>query len=153
MTHTGEQLAMLKKFGLRYNPDLVILGFALGNDFFDADPYRKRIAFNNAYADIDKRHELRIGGHPVILPSRLFWMVIEKYLIYAESWRASIEARTLPQQQQQQPLLSTTTYLRIERSRLDFFNSNAFREGRYQQNINYSFQSSSGMDDLLKSPN
>jgi hypothetical protein len=150
MTHTGEQLAMLKKFGLQYNPDLVILGFFMGNDFVDANPYRKRIAFNGAYADIDKRHEHRILGYPIILPSRLFWVVIEKYLILVESRRARIEARSV---QQQQPIFSENTYLDIERKRLDLFNSNSFREGRYQQNINYIFQSISEMDDLLKSRN
>ena len=31
MTHTGEQFAMLKKYGLQYHPDLVILGFFIGN--------------------------------------------------------------------------------------------------------------------------
>ena len=45
-THTGEQLAMLKKYGLQYNPNLVVLGFFVGNDFRDADPERKRIIVN-----------------------------------------------------------------------------------------------------------
>ena len=39
MTDTGEQLAMLRKFGLQYDPDLVILGFFVGNDFVDARRY------------------------------------------------------------------------------------------------------------------
>ena len=33
MTQTAEQLVMLKKYGLQYHPDLVILGFFVGNDF------------------------------------------------------------------------------------------------------------------------
>ena len=59
-THTGEQLIMLKKFALQYHPDLVILGFFAGNDFFDADPNRKRIVVNKYFHDIDKRYELRV---------------------------------------------------------------------------------------------
>jgi hypothetical protein len=59
MTHTGEQLAMLKKYALEYNPDLVILGFSAGNDFFEADPNRKKLVVDDVYVDIDKRSELR----------------------------------------------------------------------------------------------
>lgn len=150
MTHTGEQLAMLKKFGLQYNPDLVILGFFMGNDFVDADPYRKRIAFNGAYADIDKRHEHRILGYPVVFPSRSFWMVMENGQILAESRRARMDTRDL---QQPQPLFSENTFLNIERKRLDLFDANSFREARYQRNINYIFDSISEMDDLLKARN
>ena len=46
MTHTAEQLVMLKKYGLQYHPDLVILGFFVGNDFIDGNPNRKRIVLN-----------------------------------------------------------------------------------------------------------
>src|SRR5215813_15452488 len=57
MTHTAEQLVMLKKYGLQYHPDLVILGFFVGNDFIDGNPNRKRIVVNDLYIDIDKRRE------------------------------------------------------------------------------------------------
>ena len=53
-THTGEQLAMFKKFGLPFQPDLVVLGFFAGNDFVDAEPFRKRIVLNGMQIDIDK---------------------------------------------------------------------------------------------------
>lgn len=69
-THTGEQLVVLKKYGLQYNPDLVILAFFAGNDFFEADPNRKRIVVNGCLVDIDKRHEHRFLGYPVITRSR-----------------------------------------------------------------------------------
>lgn len=65
MTHTAEQLEMLKKYGLQYNPDLVFLSFFIGNDFVDADPNRKRIVVNDVYFDIDKRRELTFLGYPI----------------------------------------------------------------------------------------
>src|SRR5258708_5504885 len=65
-THTGEQLIMLNKFGLQYNPDLVILGFFVGNDFRDADPNRKRIVVDGCLVDIDKRYESRFLCYPII---------------------------------------------------------------------------------------
>ena len=55
MTHTGEQFAMLKKYGMQYHPDRVLVGFFTGNDFIDADPNRKRIVVNDTYFDIDRR--------------------------------------------------------------------------------------------------
>jgi aryl carrier-like protein len=149
-TSTGEQLAMLKKYGLQYNPDLVILGFYVGNDFIEADPYRKRIAFNGVQADIDKRHEHRILGYPIILPSRSFWILLQRYLTFTDSWRARREQQSLGQPQ---TLLSERSYLRVEGRQLDFFNLNSFREGRYKPNINYIFQSISEMDSLLSSRN
>ncbi len=87
-THTVEQLAMLKKYGLQYNPDLVILGFFAGNDFRDADPHRKRIIVNDLYVDIDKRKELIIFGYPIIGKSRLLLFVEQKYKVWQELRRA-----------------------------------------------------------------
>jgi hypothetical protein len=90
-THTVEQLAMLKKYGLQYNPDLVILGFFVGNDFRDADPHRKRIIVNDLYVDIDKNKELIIFGYPMIGKSRLLLFIQQKYKIWQELRRAKKE--------------------------------------------------------------
>jgi len=87
-THTVEQLAMLKKYGLQYNPDLVILGFFVGNDFRDADPHRKRIIVNDLYVDIDRREELIIFGYPIIGKSRLLLFVEQKYKVWQELQKA-----------------------------------------------------------------
>ena len=139
---------MLKKFGLQYNPDLVILGFFMGNDFVDADPYRKRIAFNNAYADIDKRHEHRILGYPFVFPFRSFGLWSKNGQILAESRRARMDTQTSS---------SRNLFLREHLSQhrkesgLDLFDANSFRStSPYQRNINYIFERISEMDDLLK---
>ena len=149
-THTGEELAMLKKYGLQYNPDLVVLGFFVGNDFVDADPDRKRIVVNGSYVDIRKSREHRFLGYPIIAQSRLLLFIEQKYRVYAESRRAQREARGQPE-----PLgtLSEETYLGIERARLEFFNSNPASLKRWLANIDHIFQSISEMDALLKSRN
>lgn len=149
-THTGEQLLMLKKYGLQYNPDLVVLGFFCGNDFLDADPDRKRIIVNNVYIDISKKHEHTLLGYPLIPESRLLLFLTQKYRIYAEFRKAASEAQS---QKAQLGTLSEETYLNIERARFEFFNANPSYAGRFQPNIDYILQSISEMDALLKSRN
>ncbi len=149
-THTGEELAMLKKYGLQYNPDLVVLGFFVGNDFVDADPDRKRIVVNGAYVDISKSREHKFLGYPIIPQSRLLLFLEQKYRVYAETKRAATEARGQPEQP---GTFSEETYLSIERSRLEFFNSSPASLKQWQANIDYIFQSISEMDALLKSRN
>ena len=89
MTHTAEQLVMLKKYGLQYHPDLVILGFFVGNDFIDGNPNRKRIVVNDLYIDIDKRREHIILGYPIVFQSRLLVYVKQKYKIFTELRKAA----------------------------------------------------------------
>jgi hypothetical protein len=84
MTHTGEQLAVLKRFGLKYHPDMVVLGFFVGNDFIDGDPYRKRIVLNETFIDIDRREEAVFLGYPILAKSRLIEFVKQKIRILSE---------------------------------------------------------------------
>jgi acetyltransferase AlgX (SGNH hydrolase-like protein) len=149
-THTGEELAMLKKYGLQYSPDLVVLGFFVGNDFVDADPDRKRIVVNGSYVDIRKSREHRLMGYPVIAQSRLLLFLEQKYRVYAEARKAQTEARGQPAPA---GTFSEETYLGIERARLEFFNSNPATQKQWQANIDYISQSISEMDALLKSRN
>jgi len=148
MTHTGEQLAMLRKFGLQYNPDLVVLGFFVGNDFVDADPDRKRIIVNGIYVDISRSHEHKLLGYPIVPQSRLLLFLKQKYQIWEESRKAKTEAVA-----KQPGSFSEETYLGIERSRLEFFNSSPSRLKHLQANVDYILQSISEMDALLKSRN
>jgi lysophospholipase L1-like esterase len=95
-THTAEQLAMLKKFGLQYNPDLVVLGFFTGNDFFDAHPFRKRIVYGGAVTDIYTNRSLytTLWGQPVMLKSRLLLFLRERWLEYSQFRRAPAPQNT-----------------------------------------------------------
>jgi lysophospholipase L1-like esterase len=140
-THTAEQLAMLKKFGLEYNPDLVILGFFAGNDFIDADPNRKRIIVNDTFVDIDKRRERTLLGRPIILRSRLYLFLRQKYTVWKELKDAG----------QPNGSFSREAFLYIERARLDLFSLRAAKEQKYQPHIDYILQSIAEMDALLKS--
>ncbi|MCL4303774.1 MAG: hypothetical protein KJ077_49280 [Anaerolineae bacterium] len=97
-THTGEQLVALKKFGLQYNPDLVVLGFFVGNDFFDAVPWRRRINVGGSQVDIDTRKETEItflGQLVVPLQSRLYLFLRDQWATYKY---LQIQRQAQPQQ-------------------------------------------------------
>ncbi|MDY6802312.1 MAG: SGNH/GDSL hydrolase family protein [Cyanobacteriota bacterium] len=167
-THTVEQLAMLKKYGLQYNPDLVVLGFFAGNDFRDADPHRKRIIVNDLYVDIDRRKELIIFGYPIIGQSRLLLFVEQKYKVWQELRRAKKEAKK-PQvsllvadagggaiAQNNEPekspgILSQDAFLQVEKSRLKFCKKEDLQRGKRDKNINYILNGISEMKALLDS--
>ena len=143
MTHTGEQLSMLKKYGLQFEPDLVVLGFFTGNDFIDADPNRKRIVVNDTYVDIDKRHAISLFGYPIIRRTRLLLFLQQKYTVFREQLRnrpADPAAAV--------GTFSEETFLSIEKSRMEFCNLKTPQ--RYAPNIEFIFQSLREMRDILK---
>lgn len=168
-THTGEQLAMLKKYGLQYNPDLVVLGFFAGNDFRDADPERKRIIVNGIYIDIDKKDELIIFGYPIIGKSRFLMFLQQKYQVYQELQNAkqdsaklsnnflfatvNLPSSPIAEREQSPGILSNKAFLRVEKSRLKFCKIRDLLEGERDDNIEYIFNSISEMQELLKSRN
>jgi lysophospholipase L1-like esterase len=80
-THTGEQLALLKKFALQYQPDQIVLAVFAGNDFYDADPRRTRIAVGGGMMDVfaDRDLYLVLFGQPVVMQSRLLLFLQEKW--------------------------------------------------------------------------
>ncbi len=93
-THTAEQLVLLEKFGLLYEPDLVLLAVFAGNDFYDADPQRKRIAIGGGMTDIflDRDFYAVFRGQPLILKSRLLLYLQEKW----RSWEREIGRTSNP---------------------------------------------------------
>lgn len=151
-THTAEQFAMLKKYGLQYGPDLVFLGFFAGNDFIDAGPHRKRIIVYDTYIDIDKRYELTLLGYPIIPKSRLVHLVKQKYKVMRELAKARREtqAKGTPTKERG-GTFSEETFLTIERIRLEFCNVGSSRDTAFDDRINYILQSISEMKDLLDS--
>ena len=151
-THTAEQLAMLKKYGLQYDPDLVFLGFFAGNDFIDADPHRKRIIVYDTYFDIDKRYELTLLGYPIIAKSRVLHLVKQKYKIMRELARARGETRSKDTLAKERGgTFSEETFLNIERIRLGFCNVGPSRAKAFDDRIDYILQSISEMKALLDS--
>ena len=154
MTSTAEQLEMLKKDGLQYNPDLVFLGFFMGNDFMEADPNRKKIVVNDVYFDIDKRGEITFLGYPIVLKSRFVHFVKQKCTVFRELAKFRSVAKTKTDSAvKEEGTFTIDNFLRIEKARLEFFNVEKYQAKKYQQKIDYIFQSIDKIDQLLKSRN
>jgi hypothetical protein len=152
-TQTAEQLIMLKKFGLQYNPDLVILGFFAGNDFFDGVPNRKRIVVNKYFFDIDKRYDLRVLGCPIIPRSRLWLFLKNKFesdAIDAAAKREGQEWARATGEPEPFQNIPADTYFRLQRARLELFNRTTSTDA-FGANIAYIFKAIDEMNELLKS--
>ena len=149
MSHTGEQRVLLEKYGLRFEPHLVVLGFFVGNDFLDADPRRKRIVVNDTYLDIKKGRELTLFGYPIVRRSRLLAFVKQKYRLFREGprYEASEQAE---ETSAAQGTYSEETFLSLERDRLEFCNLKSHAQGTYAANIGYVFDSVRAMRDMLR---
>ena len=141
MTATGEQLAMLRKYGLQYNPDRVVLGFFAGNDVLDASRYRKRIVVGDTYFDIDAREERIVLGRPWVGQSRLVAFVKQR-------WRAHNAV-----QQVHGPRDTITfepdVYLSIEQQRMQVFNTARIAKGDFAEAYSVAFENLAAMQDLL----
>jgi hypothetical protein len=149
MSHTGDQLVLLKKYGLQFEPQLVVVGFFAGNDFLDADPVRKRIVVNDTYVDIKRKREVSLFGYPMVPRSRLITLIKQKYKLYREAPRFESSERA-QDKSAEQGTLSEETYLSLERARLDFCNLRSQQQGTYAGNIRYIFDSLREMRDVLR---
>lgn len=162
-THTGEQLELLKKYGLQYNPDLVVLGFFVGNDFIDANPYRRRIAVAGTTIDIDTRtdREIILFGQLLIPQSRLYLFIKERWATYKYlQTHQTIQADPLKPPMLEQSTATpevtdgqayTAAYLQLELTRMQM--SNWAYAPEFQQNEAYIFNRLLEMRDLLAGKN
>lgn len=146
MTHPGELFGILRKFGLRYRPDLVVLGFFAGNDFTDADPHRKRVVVNGVFLDIDthQERELRFLGLTIVKKSRILLILKQKFpalvkLIIPSELREDDEI-----------VIMQKDFLKIKKGIMDFNNLNIYRRGYFQENIKYVFNTIREMNNLLR---
>jgi hypothetical protein len=152
MTHTAEQLPLLRRFGLQYHPDLVVLGFFAGNDFFDGSPHRKRIVVNDTLIDIDPADEIVVFGYPIVPQSRFFAFVRQKWIVakqlsplrnFLEGIRHLTPWRTDATSAEVTPptpagTFPRETYLDIEDHRLQVFDSRTVRhDGEWAGNVDY----------------
>jgi lysophospholipase L1-like esterase len=147
-THTAEQLVALRKFGLQYAPDLVVLGFFAGNDFLDADPWRKRIIVNDVRLDIDRREERVWLGRPVV-PVWRFGAFLSQRAKALAATHAKAEANP-PQGERGAVTFSEDQFLSIERGRLEIANVDAHREGRFDERLQHIFGALDAMAALLE---
>ncbi len=115
-THTAEQLPLLKRFVLQHNPRLLILGFFVGNDFVEAYPWRRRIAFGGATTDIDLREgkEWVLWKQPLLLRSRAMLLIRNRILEYQNRGKGPQASLEMSKQQ----------YLKLEFGRMQFANLN-----------------------------
>lgn len=150
-THTVEQLAMLKKYGLQYTPDQVALGFFVGNDFLDADPNRKRIIVNDLFIDIDKRNEFILFGYPIIPKSRLLTFIEQRYKIWMEEAKAKKDGEKDEKEGKGKGFFARETYLKMVLAKLEFCNVAGLNSGDRNPRINYILNSISEMKRLLDS--
>jgi hypothetical protein len=139
---------MLKKFGLRYAPDLVVLGFTAENDFYDAAPHRKRIVVNGLYVDIDPRTERTWFGYPMIPMSRLLLFASQQLRIRSElaHGRSEAEMLGLPGNE---AVFSEETFLHIQGERMQFCRLDDLRAGAYSAHIANIYTSLAAMKALL----
>jgi lysophospholipase L1-like esterase len=123
MTHTGEQFALLKRTLPILDPDLVVLAFFAGNDFMDAQPFRKRIVANDALIDIDSRREMRLFGRPIVFQSRA-WTLVKQEM---RRRREVVEA--------EEGTFTLEAHEGIARVKLRFFHRDAAAESRFTERI------------------
>ncbi len=151
MTHTGEQLEMLRKYGLQYDPDLVIHGFFVGNDFVAAHRFRKRIVVNDTWIDIDRRHERTLFGYPFVASSRLYHVVRHRLKLLLERFRSAGGTRAGDDPADVEGAFSEQTFAEIERKRMEFCNVRKQKAGMYADQVAFAKENLTGMATLLES--
>ena len=144
-THTGDQLALLKAYGLHYHPDLVVLGFQAIGDFADADPYRRRVVLNGAFVDLDVRSHFNIAlwNRPIVPRSRL-WVLI------SQSWQSLREAVRKRRGAGPQGAFSEERFLDLKRTQLEFCSYRAWQQGTFNPRIAHVGVSITALQQLLR---
>ncbi len=130
-THTAQQLELLEAAGLDWQPDVVVLGFFAGNDFFDAVPHRRRILIGGGFVDLDPRRDFEwvLFGRPIVPRSRLAAWIHHAAVQLRESVTGADQA------------LAPATYFDIKRRYLGFYDPATHRQGRFDTQIAYIFAS------------
>jgi len=141
-TQTAQQLALLKKYALQYNPDMVVLGFYTGNDYLEGDPHIKRIVVNDSYINLARDRETTFFGYPVIPQSRLITFVQQKYKALTEAYLRGSDG-----------ILTETAYQQVIFDRMDVTSLKSSQAGKYNQNFSYILDSLAEMSQLLQSQN
>ncbi len=149
MTHTGEQFEILRKYAIRYNPDMVLLGFCAGNDFFDANPYRKRVVLNGTYFDVDSRKEISIFGMLLLPKSRLFEFIKQKLVILISRLKAQSD-REAPAGERGFMIMNRYNFLRKLSIWMQFWDVSLLRQGYFQGNIYFIQKQLTTMNNYLK---
>ena len=147
MTCLAEEVAIVRRYGLQYQPDLVVLSFFCGNDFLDASSYQKRIVVGESYFVIDARYERRLPGYELLRWSRLWQYLGQRYTLAWERWRcrgtdaADPYSATAPDTllrrapRQEDCTFSLQDYLTLVSRRLAFCERAAQQRGDFRANV------------------
>ena len=137
---------MLHKYGLQYHPDLVLLGFFVGNDFVEAQPWRRSIIYGDTFVKLDTRTEREtvVLGQPLLWRSRLAALIRLKWL-HLQLPRPQM---TGPESRVPRFSLSRQFYLFIEHGRMNFGKAGA--EEAYSEGVAHIFKALQEMRALLK---
>jgi hypothetical protein len=102
---------ILKKYGDLFKPDLVLVGFFVGNDFQEADFF----VFIGNFISEPKNLTKRYSKYDQFRHWRLYKLLKNKYVRYREAEKREQEVKTLPPQQM--GTFSQETFLEVERAR------------------------------------
>jgi hypothetical protein len=146
MTWTAEQTVMLKKFGLQYRPDLVVLGFFCGNDVCDANPDLRRVVVHDAMFDASARDLRVLWGRPLLARSRLAAIVRQRWRVWSATWDTRATELRVPGNPLAMPV---DRFLHVERVRLEFCNVSNLSRGILLDHYRSSFEAIRSMKRLL----
>jgi hypothetical protein len=116
---------ILRKYGDLFKPDLVLVGFFVGNDFQEAEFFVYIGNFISEPKDMMKRY----SKYYQFDHWRLYRLLKNKYVRYREAEKRKQEAKTLPPQQI--GTFSQDTFLEIEKKKSWIFDKN--HQDRLQQ--------------------
>jgi len=145
-----EEFLVLKRFGLQYDPDLVIFGFFTGNDFSGLEPNKKLIVLNANFYSIDRREEYFLFGTPIIPKSRVVEIISQHKKIARE-----VQTKPTPQNQSDstecifssEPMFTETAFLQLTVDKLSFHGSEY--QGYFKAHIDYVSQTIRAMKEYL----
>lgn len=163
-------LGMLKKYGLKFHPDLVVLGFFVGNDLH-TPVNQKRIVLNDTFIDVDRTKEVKLFGYPLIGQSRVWLFLQQRYRMFQEQLKlqqaqqqnqgkfeliegAVAQESPTPNPSPEPPsLYSEETFLEIERWKLEINNIADYQAGKFTPQFEYSLQAVVEMSNILEEQN
>lgn len=163
-------LGMLKKYGLKFNPDLVVLGFFVGNDLH-TPVNQKRIVLNDTFIDVDRTKEVKLFGYPLIGQSRVWLFLQQRYRVFQEQLKlqeaqqqnqgkleliegaVAQETPTPSPSPEPPPMYSEETFLEIERWKLEINHIADYQGGKFTPQFEYSLQAVVEMAEILKAEN
>jgi lysophospholipase L1-like esterase len=153
-TRTYEQFLLLKRSGLQYDPDLVVLAFYTGNDFSSFKPTQRQIVLNTVFYTVDRDAEYFLFGAPIIPRSRVIEIISQYRTILRD-----VQTQPTPQNQgdsqecsfSSEPTFTETAFLQLSADKLLFHDSK--NQDMFKSHIDFVAQTISEMKPYLTERN